>query len=196
MRSIIVFGIVAIVSIDSFAACRTEMDSFHTTDLNKATNWGARSLDATILYNEVLQPNIQRLEATLGSLQRIPIKVENIGAAAGTSSLNMSWQPLIVALAKKLANSPTGDEDIRYLLSALGNPGVEAIVGRYATSCSGGKDGTENVVLMIDQVADHEKLPEFLLKVSTYLKKGNPRIQHTSDTHEDQNLPYSRMPPI
>lgn len=188
-------SVVFALSANASYGCKTVMSSFKTADLNSPTGWGSGDeLDAAIFY-QYFRTQIETLETTQGNLQSIPI---NVGTQAGTSSLNMSWSALIISLAKKLAASPSGDQDIRWLLSSL-EPKVANIVATQASLCSWNgseKDGAENVVLMIKWSAEYGHLADFLSKSSIYLKNGNPKIPKKMTDEELRKLPFSKMPPI
>lgn len=190
MRGIIVSFVLA--SSVYAGGCGTVMTSFISSDITTAANGGGAGLNAAMYYNGTFKPHIQRLEIMYGMLQTIKI---NVGTEAGTSTMSVSWSSLVVTLAQKIGSSATSNEDVSYLLAPLG--AKAAIVKQYVTRCAG-RDETENIILMIDKMAEADVLPLFLGRANIYMKNGNPHAikKQSEDDMPIGTVPYSRMPPI
>lgn len=193
MRGIAVLAISLGLASSAYAGgCGTVMTSFVSSDTSLAANAGGSALTAAMFFNGTLKPNIQRLESVYGMLQSIPV---NVGTEAGTSSMNVNWTSFVISLAKKIGSSATADQDINYLLAPLGSRAQ--IVSQFAGRCRG-RDGAENVVLMIDEAAEASVLPQFLGRSAIYMKNGNPHVVKKASEYDAPigTIPYSRMPPI
>lgn len=180
-----------LTSVPAFASCDTLMAYYRTSDINLAANYGPRAMDAAQFYEKSFRPEIARLEATLGNLQAIPI---NVGTAAGTTTMQVSWQSFVISLANKLASSSNRAADVNYITKPLADRAATAAT--FAAGCML-SDGTLNIIAMIDEAAKSWAFPQFLGKAALYMQHGNPEAPKSSGGYpEIGTVPYSKMPPI